>query len=222
MDTSVHRWMPFLWAWPRRVVLIIAAATTSSCAAKINRFTVLPHDICKGTPVIADWDTTGGRARVSTEPPLNPKPPRVYLPVTTTTFILTVKPLIGSQVAQPNEVTVFDGSDSQPESDGISFENLRCQGGQVVGTADRPFSGWDPKLTVLSVESGDSRDVTVTHEGHHATLTAQNPVSNAFRGSKLGGAWTVSVPLLPSEKCDGTGAKPPAVVIVTAQVYCGS
>jgi hypothetical protein len=205
-----------------RVALCLAAVAATSCSAHIKEFTVLPHEICKGTIVVAAWKASGGRGKVATEPPLEQRAQRTYLPAETTTFVLTVKPLIGKADQKPNEVTVFSATSSDPEPDGLSFEGLTCANGFVTGTADRPFTEWDAKLSVSSVGSGDGREVAVTHESHTATLTAQTPATAEFKGTKLGGTWTVRVPLLPSEKCDGSGAKPPDVVIITAQVYCGS
>jgi hypothetical protein len=215
-------------ALPRRgrsklqIVLIVAIAGVPSCAPTIRRFTVLPHDVCKGTPVVAEWDVSGGRATISTDPNLPPQSGRTYVPATTTKFVLTVTPLVGKPVAKPNEVTVFTGTAGQPEPDQISFEEITCQAGQVTGTANRPFTGWDQRLTVGLVESGNDRSVSVNHEGRTAVLTTQEPTTRVFDGTKLGGTWTVSVPLIGTEKCDGTGTKPPDLVIVTAQVYCGS
>lgn len=205
-----------------RGVLCLAAVGGISCSAHIKQFSVLPHDICKGTMVVAAWKASGGRVRISAEPPLDEKTRRTYMPTETTTFVLTVKPLIGHSNQKPNEVTVFSGTAAQPEPDGLSFEGLTCESGTVTGTADRPFTEWDRTLTVASIESGDGRDVTVRHEGRTATLTAQDPTSRELNGTKLGGTWTVSVPLLPAEKCDGSGAPPPGLVMITAQVYCGS
>ena len=205
-----------------RVVFCSAALATISCGAHITRFTVLPHDICTGTTVVAAWKASGGRARISAHPPLDEHPRRTYLPAETTTFVLTVKPLIGRPDQKPNEVTVFSATSDHPEPDGLSFEDLKCENGMVTGSADRPFTEWDGKLSVSSIESGDGREVAVTHEGRTATLTAQAPTTSEFKGTKLGGSWSVRVPLLPAEKCDGTGAKPPNLVMITVQVYCGS
>ena len=198
----------------------VAGLAAGSCATKIHSFTVTPHEICVGTPVKVDWSVKGGRARVTTNPAINPQTDRMYLPSTTTQFIITVKPWIGKPKSKETAATVYTGTASQPETSEMGFRT-RCEGNSLLGSFDRQLTEWDPRLTVGLVESGEGRDVTVNHQGKQATLTAQQPSTNAFDGTKLGGSWSVTVPLLPSERCDGTGSKLPNLIILTAHARCG-
>jgi hypothetical protein len=200
---------------------ILAAVALVSCAAKIKRFTVIPHEVCPGTPVKVDWKVRGGPAAIATDPPLNPQADRTYLPGATTRFILTVTPRIGKPKSAETAVTVYVGAPDHPALSEIGL-NTKCETGQLVATAKRPFSEWDSNLRVGLVSSDEGRDVTVHHEGRQATLTAQEPQTNAFDGTRLGGNWAVTVPTLPSETCESAGVRPPDLIILTADVRCGS
>ena len=136
-------------------------------------------------------------------------------------FILTLKPFLRKPISKQTPVKVFTGTASAPQPDRIAFEP-KCELGVVVQQINRPFSGWDQKLIVGTLESGGTRDIAVEHEGRQATLTSQTPKTEAFDGTKLGGTWKISAPLLPAESCDDAGQKPPRVLILTAQVHCAS
>jgi hypothetical protein len=202
------------------VAIGLAALAAASCAAKVHKFHADPHDICPGTPVTLDWEVEGGRASVRGDPPLQPQSGRSYVPPASMRFILTVKRLFGDPIEKDTKVTVFQGTPSSPQPDEIAFTPT-CAADKVVQEVDRPFTGWDPKITVATLEMNQSRDVIVEHEARQATLTAQDKKTSAFDGTKLGGTWKVSLPLLPGERCDGTGTTPPRVLILKAHVYCG-
>ena len=139
------------------------------------------------------------------DPPLTPKSGRTYVPPASMKFILTLKPFLRKPISKETPVKVFTGTASAPQPDRIAFEP-KCELGGVVGT----------------LESGGTRDIAVEHEGRQATLTSQTPKTEVFDGTKLGGPWKISAPLLPAESCDGAGQKPPRVLILTAQVHCAS
>lgn len=202
-----------------RGLLLIALSGLPACAARINEFTVRPHEVCGGTPVKVDWSVRGGSAKVTARPQLSPQSGTTYIPTTTTQFILSVEPYLGRPKLSETEATVYTGTASQPEFSDIAFTTT-CQGGRIVATAERSFAEWDPRLTVGSVEAEEDRDVTLSHEGREVTLTAQQPSTQVFDGTKLAGTWSVAVPLLSTESCDGTGEEPPDLIIVTAHVRC--
>lgn len=208
----------------RRAALAASIAgiglSTASCASRME-FTVTPHEICAGTPVKVDWRVARGSPRLTTDPPITQQSDRTYLPATTTRFIITVKPWIGKPKRRETAATVYTGTISQPENSDMAFRT-RCEGRDLIGSFDRPAAEWDPRLTVGLVESGEGRDLSVTHEGREATLTAQQMTTSAFDGTMLGGSWSVRVPLLSSERCDGTGTRLPNLIILVAHVRCGS
>jgi hypothetical protein len=199
-----------------------AALVAASCATtKVQHFQADPHDICLGTQVTVRWSVQGGTASVRADPPLTPKSGRTYVPPASMKFILTLKPFLRKPISKETPVKVFTGTASAPQPDRIAFEP-KCELGGVVQQIDRPFSQWDQKLIVGTLESGGTRDIAVEHEGRQATLTSQTPKTEVFDGTKLGGPWKISAPLLPAESCDGAGQKPPRVLILTAQVHCAS
>ena len=203
-----------------RGLLLIASWGLAACAPTISQFTATPHEVCPGTPVQIKWKVSGGSAKLATDPPLSSQSEETYVPTTTTQFILTVEPLLGKPKSRETEATVYTGVASQLQPSEIAFMPP-CQPGSVVATAERPLAEWDPRLTVGSVETDEERDLTLSHEGRQATLTAGQPGTQVFDGTKLAGSWSLVIPLLPNESCDGTGDRPPDLFIVTAHVRCG-
>lgn len=204
-----------------RGLLWIASWGLLACAPTISRFTATPHEVCPGTPVQIAWRVSGGSAKLTTDPPLSSQSDESYVPTTTTQFILTVEPLLGKPKSRETEATVYTGIAGEPQPSEIAFMPP-CQRGGVVATAERPLAEWDPRLTVGWVETNEERDLTLSHEGRQATLTAGQPGTQAFDGTQLAGTWSLVIPLLPSESCDGTGDLPPDLFIVTAHVRCGN
>ena len=198
----------------------IAPWVLSACAPTISRFEVTPHAVCAGTPVEIEWKVSGGSAKLTTDPPLRSQSDKTYMPTTTTRFTLTVEPLMGKPKSRETEATVYTRIADEPQSSEIAFMTP-CQGGRIIATAERPLEEWDPRLRVGRVETSEERDVTLSHEGRQATLTAREPGTQVFDGTQLAGTWTLAIPLLPNESCDGTGSLPPDLFIVTAQLRCG-
>ena len=203
-----------------RGLLLIASWGLFACAPTISRFSATPHEVCPGTPVQIAWRVSGGSAKLTTDPPLRSRSDETYIPTTTTQFILTVEPLLGKPKSRETEATVYTGISGEPQPSEIAF-TAPCQRGSVVATAERPIAEWDPRLTVGWVETDEERHLTLSHEGRQATLTAGQPGTQVFDGTKLAGTWSLDVPLLPTESCDGTSALPPDLFIVTAHVRCG-
>jgi hypothetical protein len=197
------------------LALALAATTGAACAPKIHRFTVTPSHICAGTPVKLDAQVTG-TPTLTIDPPLTEQPGNIYVPQATTHFVISVtrwpiKKPKGSEA----EVRVFPGGPDEVTA------KVRCEGGTVSGTVAREPAEWDPRLQVTVVESGEDREVTVTHAGRTARLTPQAPTTSAFEGTSPGGDWTISSPLRAGETC-GTGGATPANLNVSAEVRCGS
>ena len=221
MDSSVRTFFSRRRSVRPRSTAALLGLFAISCAVKINSFTVAPHEICPGTPVKVDWKVKGGSATLTTNPPLDPQAERTYVPATTTQFIITVKPAAGMPKSKETAATVYTGTASEPEPSEMGFKT-RCEGSRLLGSFDRPLAEWDPKLTVGLLESGEDARAHRRARRPAGDVTAEQPSTSAFDGTPLGGPWSVAVPLLASETCDGTGGAPPRLIILTAHVRCGS
>jgi hypothetical protein len=200
--------------WPFGA-LALSAAIAPGCAPTITRFTVTPSHVCAGTPVTLDARVTG-TPTLTIEPPLREQPGHIYVPEATTHFVISVKRWPNKKPkGSEAEVRVFPG---QPDE---VTAKVRCENGVVSGTQRRDPTEWDPRLQVTVVESGEDREVTVTHAGRTARLTPQARATSAFEGTSPGGDWTISSPLRAGETCDAAEAGP-ANLNVSAEVRCGS
>lgn len=208
----VSCWRPSRRAWR---ILPAAILLGPGCGAKVLKFDLVPNHVCAGTPVKLDMQVVG-TPTVSTSPPLPQQPGLVYVPTTTTRFVLSVRRWPRKPIGSETEVKVMPGSPA--EADEITA-NVTCSGDRLSGTVDRSPSAWDPRLKVTTVESGEEGEVLVSHEGRSARLTPASPTTDAFAGTSPGGAWTVSSTLPPGQRCDD---HPPDILNIAAQVRCGS
>lgn len=209
------------WRFRRDAYLpsILAAATMAfGCTASVNRFAVVPSHVCAGTPVKLEMDVLGSPT-ITVDPPLEQQAGETYVPETTTHFVLSVRrwPL-GSRAGSETEVKVMPGTPAQVDEIAAA---VICQDQKITGSLLRPQGEWDPRLRVTTVESGEDRDIVITHEGREGRVTPQNPTTTAFDGTSPGGAWTFSSPLGNGERCDGSRA-PLNLLNVSAQVTCGN
>lgn len=204
---------------PTNAALLLVAL--AGCAPKIARFDVLPHHVCARTPSAVTWKISG-TPDLHLAPPLKPlaKQPLIYAPEIDTVFTLRVKRWPRKPKVSETEVTVYPFTRTQVSDDELPFR-LSCEDGILTGILDRPLSEWDSKLVVVgTVGSDDARDLTVQHDGHSVTLTADMPSTTAFQGTPVAGIWRLSAPLLTAERCGSPAAAPPALIILTAQLSC--
>ena len=95
-----------------------------------------------------------GKATVTTDPPLEPVSRRTYQSGRRPTSVVAVEWwLPPSKDGSETEVTVMPGD---PRGRTSSPPTSRCQGGVLVGTLLRSVDEWDPRLTVETVESGET------------------------------------------------------------------
>jgi len=205
-----------------RLAVAVALATIGAggCTAKISHFNLAPHHVCLGSSVRLDWKVVG-RPSLLTEPPLLPRAELTYVPTTNTVFTLSVRRWPRKPAVSQAEATVLDVREGVLESNELPFHAV-CQEGRITGTLDRPATEWDARLIVGVVETDEERDLTVTHGGVEARLSAQSPSTTKFDGLPLGGLWTISGPLLPAESCGSETNPPPDLVLIAAQVRCRS
>lgn len=203
----------------RRVSILALATLASACAAKVNRFAVVPSHVCAGTPVKLDMEVVG-TPTITIDPPLEHHTGQRYVPQTTTHFVVSVlrRWPLNSKAGSETEVKVMPGTPAEPDE---ITANVVCQDDKVIGALPRSPAEWDPRLKVSTVESGEDREILVSHEGREARLTPQSPTTTAFDGTSPGGAWTVSSPLRSGERC-GASPAPPSLLNVSAQVRCGN
>jgi hypothetical protein len=124
------------------------------CAARVARFAVVPSHVCAGTPVKLEMDVLGSPT-ISVDPPLEQQAREIYLPETTTHFVVSVRrwPL-GSRAGSETEVKVMPGTPA--EADEITAAVI-CHDEKVTGSIVPPQGEWDPRLRVTTVESGEDR-----------------------------------------------------------------
>jgi hypothetical protein len=207
---------------PRQLIrplcaLSLTAGISIACAPKIARFTVTPSHICAGTAVKLDAQVTG-KPTLTVDPPAAVQPGNVYRPQVTTHFVISVKRWPSKKPAGSEaEVRVLP---VPGEPDEVTAK-VRCDGTLVSGTLGRDASEWDPRLQVVLVETGEDRELTVTHAGRTARLTREAPSTRAFEGTSPGGEWTISSPLPAGQTC-ASAATIPVNLNVSAQVRCGS
>jgi len=198
---------------------MLAIATLAlGCAAKVNRFAVVPSHVCAGTPVKLEMDVVGSPT-VTIDPPLQPEPNQTYIPQQTTHFVVSVRrgPL-NSKEGSETEVKVMPGTPAEPDEITAA---VVCQDQRLAGAIPRAPGEWDPRLRVTTVESGQDREIVVSHEGREAHLTPQGPSTSAFEGTSPGGTWTLWSPLRNGEQCDMSPVLP-NFLNVSAQVSCGN
>ena len=202
--------------WPPLVVFGLVFGPWG-CAPKVIKFEVTPSHACSGTPVRLEMRVVG-TPTITTDPSLAEQAPHQYVPTTTTHFVVSVRRWPGKPAGSETEVKVMPGEPGEPDE---ITANVNCQADNLAGTVARPAHDWDPRLRVTTVESGEDREVLVSHEGRSARLTPDSPSTNAFDGTSPGGDWILSSPLRSGERC-GASPPPPNLLNISAQVRCGS
>ena len=199
---------------PRVFALLLGTLLAGACSAKVHHVVASPSHVCAGTPIVLDVKVTG-RKTLTIDPALEPDGRSIYRPQTSTRFMVTAKSCLppGTDGGEAG-VTVL----SPDEPDEITA-NVVCQGGELIGTVPRPPAEWDPRLRVRTIESGESRAISIRHAGREARLTPQMPTTRAFEGTSPGGDWILSSPLVGSERCGGN-PPPPDILNVQVQVAC--
>jgi hypothetical protein len=111
-------------------------------------------------------------------------------------------------VLEPQPDQPLGGKPADCGNDGFEVTNFR------------PAVDWDDHVRIGTISvsgptkqalSGSTRTLTVTHEGATAAFSSQVLASDAFRGQKMSGAWTLRL-----SSCD----PPPAVLTVTTETAC--
>jgi len=193
--------------------------SVAGCAPQISRFDVLPVHVCEGTPSAVTWEISGS-PELTTTPAIQPLPgePLRYQAIEDTVLTLRVTrwPYSNPQVSE-TEVIVYRTPPLVREP--VAFQ-MQCEDNSLVGILPRPATQWDPKIRLETVASDGSREITIEHEGRSATLAASTLSSNAFQGTPMAGAWKVTTPLGPNERCGDPAAAPPARIILTTHLMC--
>lgn len=203
---------------PRQCLLVaVPLLVGPACAPKVLKFEVTPSHVCARTPVKLDMQVVGTPS-VTINPPLTEQAGHTYVPITTTHFVLSVLRWPHKPCGSEAEVKVMPGNPAEPDEITAS---VACETDKLIGTVPRPPAEWDPRLKVTTVESGEDREVLVTHEGRSARLTPASPTTNAFDGTSPGGDWTLSSPLKAAERCEAN-RPPPNLLNVAAQMRCGN
>jgi hypothetical protein len=82
-----------------------------------------------------------GRAKVTNDKQLAAQSGNVYVPTVTTTFVITVKPLVGRPKSKETQATVYEGT-VKPEASEIGFKP-KCRS-SARRHPRAPLAEWDP------------------------------------------------------------------------------
>jgi hypothetical protein len=196
----------------------IAIVFVLAGCAKIESFEALPRYACVGEAVVLTWKIKGD-AVLAVDPPtptVNQDGRHVIHPRANTRVTLVAERFFDSSKPAVQEITV-----SQAESQLVTApvdDQGTCAGGVLrMPVTISQFSD-AIKVARVSTAADDPHSYTVEHEGRSG-MVAPNATSDAFAGTPINGAWTLSAALLPSEQC-GTPTLPRNLVVqVTTQ--CG-
>jgi hypothetical protein len=75
-------------------------------------------------------------------------------------------------------------------------------GDSLVASGINDTVRWGGAFSILTVAAGSTRSLTVSHGGITGVLTPGQQPDTAFRGSPIGGQWSINSPLTPDEKDD--------------------
>ena len=193
---------------PRYLPLLLSCA---SCAPSIYSFHVAPRRICSGDSITLDWNASKA-GTISAEPPqptLGEVPEQgtaSLLPTSSARFHLEVSNLWGS-AGRDNDVEVLAGR-SLPVGQSVADPSASCAGSTLSVTALAPSDAWSTRAVVGGVTtlSEDKHRYHVEHAGVKVELSP-GEVTQVFKGTKVAGAWALSLTLLDGEKC-GTQTVP--------------
>ena len=112
-------------------------------------------------------------------------------------YVALVAALRGKETDSVVQVEVrVDSATSQ-----IAFAPV-IVGDSLVASGINDTVRWGAVFSILTVAAGSSRSLTVSHAGVTRVLTPGVEADTAFRGSPIGGAWSINSPLTADEKED--------------------
>jgi hypothetical protein len=212
-----------------RVLAVCAVLFAMGCPPSIQRFDVVPAEVCPNGRVTVSWAAHADRVTVTTDPmgttsiPAGLSVPESGETTITATrdFDVILTAFRSGQVAQRRSVHVVN--EARPYT--IAGPTM-CRDGMLIVTASAPSDPLIGSMQSWTVTTGPSfRPLTVQHAGMTATFPPAGPES--FRGTPVSGAWVITAPLLVGESCGSTGtvrdvppnAPPTLTLIVNAT--CG-
>ncbi|HYQ27110.1 MAG TPA: hypothetical protein VER04_07820 [Polyangiaceae bacterium] len=196
---------------PRRTHSLPLLLLCASCAPSIYTFHAAPRRICRGDSVTLDWNAS--KAGTISALPAQPTPGEVpaqgtasVVPTSSARFHLEVSNLWGS-AARDNDVEVLAGR-SLPVGQSVADPSATCADSTLAVTAQVPADAWSAQAVVGAVTTlgEDKHRYHIEHAGLKVDLSP-GEVTQAFKGTKVAGAWALSLTLLDGEKC-GTQSVP--------------
>jgi len=187
--------------------------------ASIHHFDANPSRVCRGESVTLSWDATA-RGAISASPP-NDSPgsvlaqgTSVVTPTASGSYHLEVSTLVTSDSRDVN-VEVADGK-SAPIAQAATDASASCVGKISTVTANAPQELSGATVAFVTSDKDDKHSYHVEHGGKSADL-APGGSAQAFKGTPVGGEWTLALTLLPGEKCGAPSAPAKlSVVVVTS------
>jgi hypothetical protein len=215
-------------------VAMVLFVSTSGCLCSglklgcpaIAKFDAQPRTTCAGRPVTLSWDTTGATVLVPTPAAAchdaDGHDAGQACVVTRDTLFQLQASRGGSTVRAEQEVEVVP-------RDGREFaigERTQCAGSEVVAVATLPPQAWDATVRVDRVVADTDRRLTIVHDDRSAVLQPNADTTEVFRGTPVGGAWTLRAPIAPGETCDSPAGgarapRPPDALGASVFVTCG-
>jgi hypothetical protein len=207
-------------AIPRSIPLLFLCA---GCPPAIYSFHANPHRVCGGDSVTLDWNASkDGKISV-----VLPKGTPVSVPAQGTASIqptsvirlhLEVSNLWGS-AGRDDDVEVLTGR-SIPVGQSVADPSATCEGSTLAVIATAPVEAWSAHALVggIAALAEDKHAYHIEHAGVKVDL-APGGTSQAFKGTPVAGAWSLSLTLLDGEKC-GSQTVPHNLGIQLAAV-CG-
>jgi hypothetical protein len=195
--------------------LIVVAGLPVACLPppRINRLTVAPAEVCPNDPVDVNWSADGQAVQLRQDPPMSLADPGrdsregVQGVAGDKDFdvVLEARGKGAPEIAQRRYVHVVTESWTF-----VLTGPVVCDGNRVKVEVD--FHVADPqidaRMQVMTAVPRTDRALTVEHAGLPA-ITMPPGATTAFRGTPMGGQWTLTTSLKKGESCAAGASKPP-------------
>jgi hypothetical protein len=206
---------------------LLVAGATAGCAARIDRFTAMPAEVCTGGTTTLTWSARG--TTFLTADPSGPDSPgtapervpsqgaRTFTVSKTSRFRLQAQRRYSR--ARPafafQEVVVVPGlRDQATRTEPLYARTEACEEGRLVARARVPADEWPDAIRVTRVSARGQGPLRILHEGKMALV--RPPLdTDAFQGTSLGGEWRIELET-PDGRCD----RAPPAVILNATLSC--
>ena len=200
----------------------------TACGPTIKFFDATPSRLCKGDSTTVSWKIKGDTNGILSAAPTNDlaKPTmkisvpsegsRNFMPEEDSRYTIAARS--DEKVFSEYDVLVFD-SQCPKDFGEVAKRDTSNADVRVAVIAPRQEK-WPDNLRVETVSSTFQRELTVIHEGHQITLSADGSPSEELRGTKVNGEWTIKTKLLPNEMGENPSQPPPTLLGISISFHC--